>query len=88
MTFRRKLLAVFALTVVLSVAGVAFVVQAVTRNAFEKTEDQRTAALVAQFQREFTLRGDDVGRRVESIAASDPVDSHGDGAQWHVGGLG
>src|SRR5271165_6214872 len=54
MTFRRKLLTVFALTVFLSVAAVALLVLAVTRNAFEKTEEQRTAALVTQFQREFT----------------------------------
>ena len=46
MTFRRKLLAVFALTVFLSVGAVAWLVLAFTRNAFEKTEDQRTAALV------------------------------------------
>ena len=73
MTFRRKLLAVFALTVFLSVAGVALLVQLVTRNAFEKTENQRTAALVAQFQREFSLRGDDIARRVEAIAGSESV---------------
>lgn len=73
MTFRRKLLAVFALTVFLSVAGVALLVQWVTRNAFEKSENQRTAAFVAQFQREFTRRGDEVARRVEAIAASDSV---------------
>ena len=73
MTFRRKLLAVFALTVFLSVAGVALLVQLVTRNAFEKTENQRTAALVAQFQREFSRRGDDVARRIESIAGAEPV---------------
>lgn len=73
MTFRRKLLVVFALTVFLSVAGVALLVQWVTRNAFEKTENQRTAALVAQFQREFSRRGDDVARRVETIAASDSI---------------
>ena len=73
MSFRRKLLTVFALTVFVSVAGVAGLVLAVTRNAFEKTENQRTAALVAQFQREFNRRGDDVARRVEAIAASDPV---------------
>jgi len=73
MSFRRKLLAVFALTVILSVAGVALLVQWVTRNAFEKTENQRTAALVAQFQREFTRRGDDVAKRVDAIAASDSV---------------
>jgi two-component system, NtrC family, nitrogen regulation sensor histidine kinase NtrY len=73
MSFRRKLLTIFALTVFVSVAGVAGLVLAVTRNAFEKTENQRTAALVAQFQREFNRRGDDVARRVEAIAASDPV---------------
>ena len=73
MSFRRKLLLVFALTVFLSVAGVALLVQWVTRNAFERTENQRTAALVAQFQREFSRRGDDVARRVEAIAASDSV---------------
>ena len=73
MTFRRKLLTVFALTVFLSVAAVALLVLAVTRNAFEKTEEQRTAALVAQFQREFNRRGENVARRVEAIAGSDPV---------------
>jgi signal transduction histidine kinase len=73
MMFRRKLLTVFALTVFLSVAAVALLVLAVTRNAFGKTEEQRTAALVTQFQREFTRRGEDVARRVEAIAASESV---------------
>ncbi len=73
MTFRRKLLVMFALTVVLSVTCVALLVQWVTRSAFEKAENQRTAALVTQFQREFTKRGDDVARRVEAIATSDAV---------------
>jgi two-component system, NtrC family, nitrogen regulation sensor histidine kinase NtrY len=73
MTFRRKLLGIFALTVVLSVGAVAWLVLALTRNAFAKTEDQRTAALIAQFQREFKRRGDDVARRVDAIASSDPV---------------
>jgi two-component system, NtrC family, nitrogen regulation sensor histidine kinase NtrY len=73
MMFRRKLLAVFALTVFLSVAAVAGLVLAVTRHAFEKTEDQQTSALIAQFQREFNRQGEEVARRVEAIAASDPV---------------
>lgn len=73
MTFRRKLLAVFALTVFLSVSGVALLVQFLTRAAFEKTENQRTAALVGQFQREFTRRGEDIARRVQRIAESDAV---------------
>ncbi len=74
MTFRRKVLVVLALTVSLSVAGVALVVLAATRDAFEKNENERTAALVAQFQREFERRGDDVVRRVEGIASSEQLD--------------
>src|SRR3974390_1120109 len=71
MIFRRKLLAVFALTVFLSVAAVTWLVSQVIRNAFDKTENQRTAALVKQFQDEFARRGDEVGRRVAAIAASE-----------------
>ena len=74
MMFRRKLLAVFALTVFVSVAAVAGLVLAFTRPAFEKTEEQRTAALVAQFQREFDQQGAEVARRVETIARSEAVD--------------
>ena len=71
MMFRRKLLTVFALTVFLSVAAVALLVSAVTRRAFDRSEDERTAALVTQFRREFNRQGDDVARRVEAIAASE-----------------
>jgi signal transduction histidine kinase len=73
MMFRRKLLAVFALMVFLSVAAVAVLVLTVTRRAFEKNEEQRTAALVAQFQREFNRQGEDIAMRVEAIAASEAV---------------
>ncbi len=73
MIFRRKLLAVFALMVFVSVAAVAGLVLMVTRNAFERTENQHTTALVAQFQREFTRQGEEVARRVDVIAASDSV---------------
>src|ERR1700722_7303614 len=71
MMFRRKLLAVFALTVCVSVGAVAALVLFVTRNAFEKTEEQQTAALVAQFQREFTRQGQEIARHAAAIAASD-----------------
>ena len=71
MTFRRKLLLVFALTVFLSVAAVTLLVSAVTRRAFDHSEDERTAALVTQFRREFNRQGEDVVRRVESIAGSE-----------------
>ena len=72
-TFRRKLLAVFALTVFVSVAAVGGLVLLLTRQAFEKNEDQRTSALFAQFQREFTRQGEEVAHRVEAIAASESV---------------
>ncbi len=71
--FRRKLLGVFALTVFLSVAAVALLVSAVTRRAFDRSEDERTAGLVTQFRREFNRQGEDVARRVEAIAASEPA---------------
>src|SRR5580700_8242572 len=71
MTFRRKLLIVFALTVFLSVAAVALLVSEVTRRAFDRSEDERTAALVTQFRREFSRQGEDVARRVEVIATSE-----------------
>jgi two-component system, NtrC family, nitrogen regulation sensor histidine kinase NtrY len=73
MMFRRKLLTVFALTVFLSVAAVTLLVSAVTRRAFERSEDERTAALVTQFRREFNRQGEDVARRVEAIAASEDL---------------
>jgi two-component system nitrogen regulation sensor histidine kinase NtrY len=71
MMLRRKLLAVFALTVLVSVAAVAWSISWLTRRAFEKADEERTAALVAQFRREFNRRGEEVERRVASVAASE-----------------
>ena len=71
MNFRRKLLLLFALTVFLSVTAVAWMVSHVTRRAFEQSNEAQTAALVAQFQREFKRHADDVVRRAEAIAASE-----------------
>lgn len=67
MTFRTRLLIVFTLTVVLAVAVVAWAVSATTRRAFEALDAQRTQTLVAQFQREFARRGEEIVRRVEGI---------------------
>src|ERR1700719_990914 len=71
MMFRRKLLAVFAATVLVSVAAVAWSISSLTRRAFEKANEERTAALVAQFRHEFNRRGEEVAHRVENIAASE-----------------
>jgi len=70
-SFRRKLLLVFALTVFFSVATVAWIVSLVTRRAFEQSNEERAVALVAQFQHEFRRHADDVVHRVEAIAASE-----------------
>ena len=74
MSFRRRLLLMFALTVVISVAAVAVIVSYMARRAFDRANDERSAALVAQFRREFNRRGEDVARRVQTIAA-DPETS-------------
>jgi signal transduction histidine kinase len=70
MSFRRRLLLLFALTVVLSVAAVTLIASAMTRRAFDRSNDDRTAALVAQFRREFGRRGEDVSRRIQAVAAA------------------
>jgi signal transduction histidine kinase len=71
LSFRRKLLLVFALTVFLCVGAVTWIVSSVTRRAFERANEAQTTALIAQFRREFSRRGDEVARRVETIAGSD-----------------
>lgn len=71
MSFRAKLLTLFTLTVVLSVGLVAWAVSFLTRDAFERLNSQGTDALVAQFQREFQRRSEEVTRRVEGIANAD-----------------
>jgi two-component system nitrogen regulation sensor histidine kinase NtrY len=71
MSYRRKLLGVFALTVVLCVVTVAWIISYSARRSFEEANEERAAALVAQFRREFRRRGDEVVHRVENIAASE-----------------
>jgi signal transduction histidine kinase len=70
-SFRRKLLLMFTLTVFLAVAAVAWTVSVITRRAFEQSEQERTRDLVAQFHREFNRRGQEVASRVEAIAGSE-----------------
>jgi signal transduction histidine kinase len=70
MSLRRRLLVLFALTVLVSVAAVTLIVSAMTRHAFDRANDERTAALVAQFRREFTRRGEDLSRRIHAVAAT------------------
>ncbi|MGH9716290.1 MAG: ATP-binding protein [Candidatus Acidiferrales bacterium] len=67
MTFRSKLFWIFTIALVVSVALIAAGVTVVTRQAFEQMYSQHTDALVAQFQREFDQRKQDVARRVQMI---------------------
>lgn len=70
MSFRRRLLLLFALTVLLSVTAVTVIISTMTRRAFDRANDERTAALVAQFHHEFDHQGEEVARRIQSIAES------------------
>ncbi|HUJ51185.1 MAG TPA: ATP-binding protein [Bryobacteraceae bacterium] len=73
MSFRIKVFLSITVTVLIAVWVVAAVVSALVTNSFERREAQRTAALVAEFQREFDRRGQEVARRIDAIANSDTV---------------
>lgn len=70
MSFRRRLLLFFALTVLVSVAAVALIVSLMARQAFDRSSDERAAALLGQFHREFNHRGEDVARRIAAASAT------------------
>ena len=90
MSFRRRVLVVLALIVFFTVGAVSWVVLARTRRAFEQADAERTDALVAQFRREFTRRGDEVAQSVDAIVAGDAVQrmavelSHGGDSSVYV----
>ena len=71
MTFRTRLLVLFAVAVVSTVVIAAWAVLASTRRAFESLESQRVDAAVAQFRREFERRREEIAGRVERIARAD-----------------
>lgn len=70
MSFRRRLLLLFAFLVVVSVAAVTLIVSTMARRAFDRANDERTSALVSQFRLEFSRRGEDVARRVQAASSS------------------
>ena len=71
MSLRRKLLLSFSLAVFFSIGAVTGFVLSATRKSFDQSNDEQTAALVAQFRREFDRRGEDIARRVEAAGASE-----------------
>jgi two-component system nitrogen regulation sensor histidine kinase NtrY len=70
MSFRRRLLLLFSFTVFVSVAVVTWIVSDMTRRAFDRANDQRTSALVAQFHREFARRGEEVSAKIQAVAST------------------
>jgi signal transduction histidine kinase len=73
MSFRKKLLLLFAATVLLCVAVISASVYSTIRRSFEQADHDRANAVAAQFRSEFQRRGSEVVRKVESIAVSEPV---------------
>jgi signal transduction histidine kinase len=73
MSFRKKLLLLFAATVLLCVAVISASVYSTIRRSFEQADQDRANAVAAQFRSEFQRRGSEVARKVEAVAASDAV---------------
>ncbi|HZT29100.1 MAG TPA: ATP-binding protein [Bryobacteraceae bacterium] len=71
MTFRTRLLLIVSLILVAAVVLVESLVSESTRHAFDRLEDQRIQALVAQFRSEFARQGQEIVRRVKAIADAD-----------------
>jgi signal transduction histidine kinase len=73
MSFRKKLLLLFAATVLLCVAVISVSVYSTIRRSFEQANQDRANAVAAQFRSEFQRRGSEVVRKVESVAGSEIV---------------
>src|SRR5271157_1956 len=73
MSFRKKLLLLFAATVLLCVAVISASVYNTIRRSFEQANQDRANAVAAQFRSEFQRRGLEVARKVASVAASETV---------------
>ena len=68
MTFRLKIFLIFTLAMLAAVGLVAAGVAVATRRAFNDLNARHTGALVAQFQREFDHRGQEVAQQIKGIA--------------------
>lgn len=75
MSFHRRLLLGFAVTVAVAVAAVAWIVSTMSRRAFERANDERTSALFVQFGHEFKRRGEEVAHKI-AASASTPEAMH------------
>src|SRR5579863_2883782 len=73
MSFRNRLLLIFTVAIVAAVGMVEWLISGITRESFERTETQRVDALVAQFQKEFTRRKEEIVRAVNAVANSESL---------------
>jgi two-component system nitrogen regulation sensor histidine kinase NtrY len=73
MTLRLRLFLLVSATVGLTVVLVTTTVSSSARRSFATLDRQRTAAMVAQFRREFVSEGEQIALRLDRIAASDMI---------------
>ena len=73
MSFRARLILLIGLAVATITILLSSITSEITRRAFERIDEERTRAIVAQFRREYASRSREVVRRVESMAASEAV---------------
>jgi signal transduction histidine kinase len=71
MNLRQKLLLLFSLTVAASVVAVAWTVLVRIRHVFEQRDQQETALVVSQFEREFQHRSNDVAAAIDHLTSSE-----------------
>ncbi len=71
MSLRQKLLLMFSLTVIVSVATVGWTVSMRVRKVFDQLYQQQTAQLVNQFQSELDQRAKGVADTLSSVAGSE-----------------
>jgi signal transduction histidine kinase len=73
MKFRTRLLLISGLAVAGAVALVTGAVSISARRAFDRADQTRRDALLDQFRRELEMQGQEITRKVERVAASEPM---------------
>jgi signal transduction histidine kinase len=73
MKFRTRLLLISGLAVAGAVALVTGAVSISARRAFEQVDQTRREAILDQFRREMDTQGQELARKVERVAASEPM---------------
>jgi len=72
-SLKTKLLLLVALSIAGSVAAVTWLIETRTHQTFRQIEQERTATLVHQFQRELDHEGQEITGGVDSVATSDSM---------------